>query len=348
MDDPYFKKIIPIAVFFILVILAFLIIKPIIMSIILGFILAFIFGPLYNFVFRLTKAKNLSAGIICALLVILIVLPLWFFTPMVINQAFKIYQTIQTTDFVTPLKSIFPSLFSSEEFSQEIGAMLHSFITGMADSLVNSLADIILKFPAMMLQFLVIIFTFYFALRDRIKLNAYLRSVIPYSKKTQDELFASSKAITSSVLYGQVILGIVQGVVVGLGFLIFGIPSALILTLLAILAGVIPIIGPMLVWVPVIIYLAVNDSSLFSIIGIFVFGFVGSNIDNLLRPMIVSKASKLNSAIILIGMIGGLFLFGILGLIMGPLILAYLFIILDLYRDQSVSEAIEKKEAEAN
>jgi len=343
MDDAYFKKIIPMVVFFILVVLAFLIIKPILMSIVFGFILAFIFGPLYNLLLKLTKSKNLSAGLICAILVVIIVIPIWLFTPMIINQAFKVYQEVQTTDFVTPLKNIFPSLFSSEEFSQEIGSMLHSFVSGVADSLVNSLEDIILRFPTMMLQFIVILFTFFFALRDRVKLNVYLRSIIPFPKKVQNDLFASSKAITRSVLYGQVILGIIQGIVVGIGFFIFGIPNAFILTLLAILVGVIPIIGPMLVWIPVIVYLAVNNGSVVSIIGIFIFGFAGSNIDNLLRPMIVSKASKINSAVVLIGMIGGLFFFGVLGLILGPLVLAYLYILLDLYRDHSEDPVDEKK-----
>ena len=73
----------------------------------------------------------------------------------------------------------------------------------------------------------------------------------------------------------------------------------------------------------------------FSAIGILVFGAISSTVDNFLRPMIVSKRTNLHSAIVIIGMIGGLFMFGILGVILGPLILAYLIILLEVYRKRT-------------
>ncbi len=344
MDEQYFKRIMTATILVFLIVLSFLLLKPILLSIIVGIILAFVFSPVYNWIYKIIKLKNISALLICILLIVLIILPIWFLTPILINQSLKVYFIAQQTDFVTPLQNIFPSLFASEEFSTEVGSITHSFVTKIANSLVNSLADIVLNFPVIFLQLLVVFFTFFFVLRDQEQLVAYVKSLLPFSKDVEKKLFESSKAITASVIYGQVIIGIIQGIFVGIGFFIFGVPNALLLTLLATLAGVFPIIGTMIVWLPVLIYLFIAGNTL-SAIGILVFGVFSSNIDNFLRPIIVSKRTKLNSSIILIGMIGGLFLFGVLGLILGPLILAYLLILLELYRKKQLPKIFIQQEA---
>lgn len=322
-----------------LIVLSFFLLKPILLSIIVGFILAFIFYPLYTKLNYYLKSPNISSGLICTFLILLIVLPLWFLTPIVIDQSIKVFIASQQIDFVSVLKGIFPSIFASEEFSIEIGSIISSFVTKSTNSLMNSLSQIILNFPTLFLQSVVVFFTFFFVLRDKDKLIMYLKTLSPFPKQIENKLFDSSKAITNSVIYGQVIIGIIQGIVTGLGFFIFNVSNASLLTLLASLAGIFPVIGTAIVWIPVAIYLFI-DGNTFAAIGVTIFGIISSSIDNLLRPIIVSKRAKMNSLLILIGMIGGLFLFGILGFILGPLILAYLLIILELYRSKKVSNIL--------
>lgn len=143
------------------------------------------------------------------------------------------------------------------------------------------------------------------------------------------------KSITASVIYGQVIIGVLQGIIVGIGFFIFGVPNALLLTMLASLAGIFPIIGTGIIWIPVVIYLLIEGST-FTTIGVLIFGIISSSVDNFLRPIIVAKRTDIHTSILMIGMIGGLFLFGVLGFILGPLILSYLLILLELYRNKNV------------
>lgn len=333
MEAAYFRKIFSGAIILVLVILSFFVLKPILLYIILGFIIAFIFSPLYSLVYKWTKAPNFSATLIVILLVLLIILPVWFFTPLIIDQAFKIYLTVQQTDFVSLLKDVFPSLFASEQFSTEVGSTIHSFTTNTINSFLNVFSDFILNFPSLLLNSLVVIFTLFFALRDKDKLIAYIKGISPFSKDIENKFFRYSKEITASVLYGQVVLGFVQGIVLLLGFLILGIPNYLLLGVLGIIAGILPIIGPMLIWIPVAGYMLIQGNVV-GFVGVLIVGIISSNIDNLLRPVFISKMTKLPSSIVLIGMIGGLFLFGILGLILGPLILAYLLIILEVYRDK--------------
>ncbi|MFQ5531709.1 MAG: AI-2E family transporter, partial [Candidatus Nanoarchaeia archaeon] len=215
MDETYFRKISTTILLALLIVLSFLLLKPILLSVIIAFILAFVFNPVYCWLTKIVKNRNISAAIMVILLGIIIVLPFWFLTPIFIDQSFRIYQSAQQMDFVGALKSIFPSLFASDQFSQEVGTILGSFVTRTANSMVNALSKLILDFPKISLQFLVVFFTFFFVLRDKEELIEYIKGLLPFSKDIENKLFAYSKAITMSVIYGQVVIGIVQGLVVG-------------------------------------------------------------------------------------------------------------------------------------
>jgi len=331
MYDPIFKKAAAVILFILLILLAFLVLKPVFISIIVGMILAFIFTPIYDLINKQLKSGNISAGIIVLLLLVIIILPVWFLTPIILNQSFSLFQATQQIDFVKPLQSIFPSLFASEQFSSEVGSILSSFISKIANSLVNSIAQIILDFPTIALQLTVVFFTFFFTLRDKELIIDYVKSILPFSKEVEKKIFDHSRLITSAVLYGHVVVGIIQGIVIGIGFFIFQIPNALILTILASLAGILPVVGTVIVWLPVAIYLFIAGNTV-PAWGIVIFGLLSSNIDNFLRPIIVSKRAKIHTGLLLVSTIGGIFFFGILGFILGPLIISYLLILLEIYR----------------
>jgi predicted PurR-regulated permease PerM len=335
MNDEDFRKFTTVFVLLGLVVLSFFLLKPLLISIILGTILAFIFLPLYNLTVKLVKSRNFAAFLMCILLMVIIVIPLWYLAPIAINQSIKFYMASQQMDLVTTFKTIFPSFFQSEAFSAEIGAAIQSFITKTTNSLMNSLSNVILNFTTIFLQFLVAFFTFFFVLKDSRGLIDYVKSLLPFPKEIERKLFTSTKSITMSILYGQVIIGIFQGLIAGLGFFIFKVPNALLLTVLAAIAGILPIIGTAIIWVPVAIYFLIAGNT-FSAIGIIIFGLISTIVESFLRPLWVARATKVNSSVLLIGMIGGMFMFGILGLILGPLILSYLLIVLEVYRNKKI------------
>jgi len=333
MDDVYFKRVMTSILLFVLLVLSFFLVKPILMSIVLGILLAFVFSPMYNFVYKKTLSRNLSASIVSVFLALIIIIPFWFFLPIFIDQSFKIYQAAQGFDFVTPLKTAFPGLFSTEGFSNEFASILHSFSTKVSSYVLNAFGQLILNFPTLALQFLVMAFTFFYVLKDKDELLIYVKSLLPFSKEIETKIFEYSEGITWSVLYGQVVIGLIQGISVGLGFYLFNVPNALFLTLVAIALGILPIVGTTIVWLPVAVYILVTQGTL-PAFGIMIFGLISNFADNFLRPIIVSRRTQLNSALMLIGMIGGIFLFGILGVILGPLIIAYLVILLEVYRNK--------------
>jgi len=339
MDNEYTKKFMTVAILIVLLVLSFFLLRPIIMSILLGLILAFIFTPIYDFLFKYIKRKNLTAFLMCLLLIVLIVVPLWYVAPIAIDQSIKFYMNSQDIDFVTPLKTILPSFFQSAEFSNEIGRAIHSFVTKTTNSLMNSMSNVILNFPTLFLQLLVVFFSFFFVLRDKEEMIEYIQSLLPFSKEVEKRLFKSSRDLTISILYGQIVLGIVQGITAGIGFFIFGVPNALLLTILATLAGMFPIIGTTIVWIPVAIYLLIAGNTV-SALGVVMFGLISSVIEALFKPIFISRRAKMNTSLVLFGMVGGILLFGLLGIILGPLILAYLFIVIEAYRNKKLPDAV--------
>jgi len=331
----------------VLIVLSFLLIRPMILAIFLGMILAFLFSPLQKRLVNLIKSKTLSSFIITIFLILLIVLPLWFLTPVLLNQSIQIFTASQQLDIVGPLKQIFPSLFSTETISNEMTNVIYSFVTKITNSIMSSFSKLILNFPTLALQLIVTLFIFFFSLRDGEKLVLYLQSLLPFSKSVEKKLFKSTKDITYSVIYGQIAIGIFQGLLAGVGFFIFGLKNALFLTFLAALAGIFPIIGTALVWVPVAIFLLINGN-LGAFIGVSIFGVLSSLMENTVKPAFVAKRTNVNSAVILLGMVGGLLFFGILGIILGPLILAYLLIVLEVYRDKRIPGVLIEPEKQEN
>ncbi len=342
MDDDYLKKVILTVMLSVLVVLSFFILKPILLSIIIGIILTVIFAPLYDWFFKITNSKNLSSSIVCIFLVSVIILSFWFLTPIFVKQSFEVYLVSQKMNFITPLKTIFPNFFASEAFSSEIGSIIHSFVTNATNSLVNSLSQLIINFPTIFLQFVVVFFTFFFVLKEKEQIVEYTKSLLPFSRDIKQRLFRSSREITLSVIYGQILIGMIQGIIVGIGFFVFNINNAMLLTLLAIIAGMFPVIGTTIIWLPVAIYLFIAGNTV-PAIGVTFFGVISNLIDNIIRPFFVSRLARMHPLLILIGMIGGLFFFGILGFILGPLIIAYGLIMLEVYRGRQISGIFIKK-----
>jgi len=337
MSDPYFRKVATVVIFAIVAVLAFLVVRPILLSVVMGVLLAFIFSPLFRHLKKYVGSDFLSALIICSVLGLIFIVLFWFLIPVFIEQFIKIFLNLQMMDLITPLKEAFPTFFASEEFSIEVGSAISSFVNNISTFFISSFSDFLLNLPTIALQLFVVGVTFFFVLKDGNLMVKYLKSILPFTKDVEKKLFEQSKGITYAVIYGQIITGLIQGSIVGLGLFILGIPNATILAVLALLAGVLPILGTTVVWIPVSIYLFATGS-IFDAVGIFIFGVISTTIDNFLRPLIVSQKANVHTSIVLIGMIGGVFMLGVLGLLIGPLILAYLFTILDIYRNKNTPD----------
>ncbi len=335
MDDDKkgIKKILVIGLFIILGVLAFLLIKPFIGAILFAGILAYMLHPLHKKLSKFIKSPNWSAVLITFIIIIVIAILLWLIAQIAIKEAFNLYLSIQHLDIFNTLNTLLSKLFpDSPDLSRQLTLALQQTLTQAINSFMTQVGKVITNAPELFLQIFVSFFVAFYFLRDGESIIKSIREILPFDEEVKDRLFKRSDDITKATVYGQVIVGLIQGATAGIGFYIFGAPSPLFFSILAILFAVIPFVGPAIVWVPVSILMMVSGQIM---PGLYLLAFgilVVSWIDNVVRPSIVGKKARINPIIALVGMLGGLVLLGPIGLVIGPLILEYLLIFIQLYK----------------
>jgi predicted PurR-regulated permease PerM len=147
--------------------------------------------------------------------------------------------------------------------------------------------------------------------------------------------------IIRAIFYGQVLTALVQGVIGGIGLLIFQIPQAFVLTVLMVLLSFFPFVGTPLVWVPAAI-LKLMAGETWQGVGLLIYGAaIVMNVDNFLRPRLIAMHSQVHPVVILIGIIGGTKIFGFIGFLVGPVIFAIFLQLLRFFADYTPAEITE-------
>ena len=329
------------ALIIVLFILAYMIINPVLSAIVYGLLLAYIMNPVYNLLKKIIKNEIVSAFIVCIGLFIIIIGALVLIIGSLLNQAIDFYLALKSLDLTSYLSQI-PWL-AKNQFSATIISNINSTISNFLFNFLGIFNKFVLNLPELGLKFVVFLFVFFFALKDGERAINYLKSVSPLKKENEEKFFKKFKDVTNSVLLGQIFVGLIQGLVAGVGFFIFGVKNPLILTFLSIGASIIPMVGPWLVWIPVNLFLILSGRPE-TAIGFLIYNlFITSLIDNVVRPFIVSRKTEINTGIIIIGMVGGFFVFGFLGLIIGPLILSYVLLVIEIYRKRNFDESSATK-----
>ncbi len=316
---------------------AIFVLKPLILAIFLGIFVAYIVHPLYYPIKRILKGENLSTLVFCFLILVIVAIPMIWLLPSFVKEIFNTYLYVQKMDISGTLGTLLGGLFGAE-VATLAAVQVNLFIANFFKFTINSFGEAFSNLPNLLMQFGIFILTFYFATKDSEKVRAYLSELSPLSKSTEEKFAKEFRNITNSIMLGQVLVGIIQGLCLGLGLWILGVPKVLFLTIITMVASIIPVLGSWLVWIPVSLYLMVSGQVVSGII-LFFYGmlFVGT-IDNVLRSYFVSRHSSLNIFVAVIGVVGGLLAFGFIGLILGPLILAYVLIIVEFYRKGKLNE----------
>lgn len=327
--------------FFVVIVLAaltFVVAKSFILTIVSSMVLAYIVHPSYIRLKKILRSPNLTAGLLSFVVILLIALPVVFLLPTIIRQTFNVYTTLQQIDFAAPFRSISPKFFTTPEFTRDFTIMVNEVIAKGANSIMSRFESIIINLPLIFIQFIVMLFIFFFTLRDNDKIVAFLKSLSPLKESSEKKFIQKFNDITKSVIYGLFIIGIIQGVLAGIGFYLFKMSQPLFLTIVAMLVGILPYVGTWAVWVPISIGLIIsgniNMAIAFSAYQLIAAGII----EVFIRPYIIKKQAKIPFPTVLIGMLGGGYAFGIIGLVIGPLILEYFVLFLEFYRTKSLHE----------
>jgi len=182
-------------------------------------------------------------------------------------------------------------------------------------------------------QFAFMVFALFFFLKDGSGLLARISEFMPFSKEHKERLITQVKDVVISTIYGGLVVALIQGLIGGTTFALLSIPSPILWGLAMSICAFIPIVGCTIIWVPAVFYLLVKGFFLKAIIMAVVGVFGISMADNVLRPIIMRGRLRMPLLVIFFSVLGGIQFFGLIGLIMGPLVLAIFVSVIDILRD---------------
>jgi len=332
--------------------LCYLLIRPYATPILFASVIAIIFYPLHRRLQQVIRGRNLSAGISTAATLILTVVPLTFLLVAVSHELSDLYQSLQTRS--ADAGGVLPYLLHGAEkivswagryfalppvdLHDILARRLESASTGLM-RLGASLVSNVFAFVAKSAIALVILFFLY---RDGEKSLAEIMAALPLPEDRLSELRSRVTSTVTANFYGGVAVGALQGTLTGLTFWVLGIDSPVLWGVVTGFLSLVPIVGSALVWGPAAIVLALTGllgkAAILAGVGMAVIGTV----DNIVRPLIIHRSVRLHTVFVLFALLGGVQLFGVLGLFVGPVILSVTAALVTMLHDDLAS----KKQAE--
>lgn len=326
-------------------IISLFIVSSLFRSILAGLVLSYVFYPVYKMVYSRLKRKTVSALVVTLVVLLMLTMP----TFLVVNKL----STEVSVFFITAkqymegggnaancssdgLCKFVPT--NLKDASPRVKAVLTNTLGKATDFILNATTQALLSLPNILLQLFIVFFIMYYALKDGASAAYKLKSGFPLKKHRQDALIAQFNDVASAVVYGTVIVAILQAVLAGIGFYLFGLPSPILWALVTLVVSLIPFLGPVFAWLPAAVlmifsgYYSGEGIILLRGVGLFLYGtFIVSGLDNILKPRIIGRKAGVHPALVLIGILGGINLFGVVGFVVGPVIIAMLKTAFDTY-----------------
>ena len=311
-------------------------IAPFALALVTAGIFAVILAPAVRFVEARVKYRWLAVLIVVFLLVLLVLTPLFFVGVMIAEQASQIVQTsFSPGGFFTTFHLADSTIFQSmPEFVQE--QLLTIDITNLGKRLaqwvVANLGDVASRSAAFIFNGFIFLLSLISFLIHQEKIRTLLLELSPLKDKLDVSILTRMVSTVRAVVLGALIIALVQSTLAAIGLTIFNVPGALLLGALVIVASQIPTVGVGLVMIPAIVYLVLTGQYA-NAVGLTIWAtFVVGLVDNFLSPIILGARTKMPELLILISVLGGLQLFGPIGFIVGPTVLAAVMVLVDLYK----------------
>jgi len=351
MNSESYRKSFFALILLILILVSFLIIKPFLTALLTGIIFSYIFYPLYLKIYKKIRNKNISSLITSIAVILIITLPLFFVLNTISKEAYTTYllskQKLSSGSFLaecepTDKTSCKISNFISDRINDpQTKYYFDSTIKSATSKITGSISNLLFSIPLFMLDLFIVLFVMFFLLRDGRILIDKIERIMPLKEKYRKHVFKKLNNMAYAVIYGSIIIAIIQGTLGGIGFLIFGLPSPLLWGIVMIFASLIPYIGSSIIWFPAAMILIIDGyinpetTTIIKGILLLLYGiFVVGTIDNILKPKIIGDKAGIHPVLVLLGVVGGLSFLGFVGIIIGPIILAMLVTFIEIYEEE--------------
>jgi len=317
--------------------------KDVFTAILGAIILYTLFKPLYIFFSAKKKwNKSLSAISIIIISFLIIVLPFISLSWMIVEKIIIFKNNPQEINIIINKISQFLKIkLDNPDFIDVVISNIEGWALETFASVVNGVLGAFLKI-------FIMYFVLYFMLKDHAQFETTILKYFPFGEKRTMEFATELKNITYSNVLGQGIISIIQGLMISFGFFIFGISDPIFWGIICIFLSFLPVVGSGLIFVPAGI-IAMASGRIGAGIGIILWGFIlVANIDNFLRFIIAKRFANAHPLITIIGVVIGIPFFGILGLVIGPLLLSYFILLVKIYEARYVKSAQENPIAITN
>ena len=313
-----------------------------------GVCLAFLLAPMQSrLTCKLNGRASVAAGIITVLVPVVLAGPLvslgMAFADQFTNLLARLQQQQRSDNSLLMQLEQHPLIGNLAEWLRlnlvATTEQLHGWLESGSQMLLKSLAasggDFVLSAMGTVINFFIMLFLLFFLLRDGRDLLGRVVRLVPMEPARRTELLKLIGDTTRAVVYGEGLTALAQGTLLGIGFAIAGLPSAVVFGVLTAFLALLPVGGAALVWAPAVVFLLATSQWGWAIF-MLVWGMAVSVSDNLMRPFLISRQAPVSVPAVFIGVIGGISAFGMIGVIIGPVLLTVLATLLR-FLDETLS-----------
>lgn len=313
--------------------LVFEVVRPFINILVLSFILAVLFYPLKEKIERRVKSKALASFITLGIILLIILVPLLLLGQVLVNESLHLYNNIRDGSFVIDKGQIISTLPTRvQDFITSVTQDLSVYITRFTANAFQTFSSILSNLATFVLSFFLTLFTTYYFLKDGKHFQDVLVDISPIDDTQERLLFTKIVRAVNGVVKGQFLTALVQGVVSTIGYVAFGMPNAFLWGLFTTLAALVPTVGTSLALIPAVLYLLITGHT-GQAVGLAIWGAVAVGlVDNLIGPRVIGNTTNVHPLLMLIAVIGGVTVFGFLGFLLGPILMAVFVAMVDMYR----------------
>jgi predicted PurR-regulated permease PerM len=319
-------------------------------------ILALLFWPLQRRLAARWQRPSLAAGMTLLIVFATAIIPVGLVSAALVAEI---------SDFVTAAPARFHAVLEDPAYGGRIQELLErldariglrerltpealqDYLGTAGQSVLKGTFNIVGGALGALVNLVFVLFALFFLLRDGDRFVIALRDFLPVTRSEADGLLAHTRDIIQASVYGVLVIAGIQGLLGGIAFAVLGIPSALLWGVIMTLLSILPMAGSALVWAPAALILVAQGSwgkaLLLAAFGVLVIG----TIDNLLRPKLVGQRARMHELVIFFAVLGGLRAFGVVGLFLGPVVVAVTSTLFAIFRRGGVAEVIAPAAAPA-
>jgi predicted PurR-regulated permease PerM len=325
--------------------LCWLMLKPFVVVLEWAAVLVIVFYPVHKRLSQRIRRPGLSAIVSCILVVLIVLVPLTFIIATLARELAGSAQSLPQQ--VGPLLDTHsPRTAQALKWLQDHGIIQadqsNEFVLGQARNALKSVLGQSIGWVGNVLSTIVkaffVVFTMYYLFRDGDKIVHALPGVLPLKRAQSEAILARTSQVISASVYGVVTIAMIQGALGGIAFWILGVPSPTLWAVILALVCMIPIAGSFFVWIPVALYLGLTGHWTKALLMALWGGLVISTVDNFLRPKLMQQYTKLHELFVFFSVLGGLQVFGLLGIVLGPVVLAVTIGLLNTFKPQPAAE----------